>query len=341
MLRGRPASDGCRAPVTTDDGGAIAPVVDGPVADHPGAVPALTRLGAAIALARHFPYTEYLAVFAPLLAWFYSEDLFHTLAGLAYLLPCILNTTAGFIYNNLMDRRDPFEKPNPFVHGTVTVAYGVKLLVICLALELLSFVALYRSPWAYACFAVYLFLSLAYSGLGLRFKERASGPLVAGFVVWVGGALVLCVELRAQGWMYLLLAGAWLIGVAREIFHMLLDYKADLSSGFATFAVRAGPVAAHRALRAAIFGGAGLLVASLAAFSGWSPAGQAPWWAAATVLVALGLAFLPVADHREPLRRSPFLAFRLFYFVFAAYILALDPLATGLVVWAFVTSKRS
>lgn len=310
--------------------------------DGPAAAP--LTWGVVRKLTRHFPYTEMLAVFMPVLAVAWAQGRARPPHGLAQLAPFLFAFAAGFIYNDLTDRRDPSYKRNPLLHGEVAERTVRSLLGVALALSCIGFLALYRSVSALALAAVYLCLCLAYSGLRLRFKETWLGPPVASVIIWTGGPLILALELGVCQWpVAVFLLGAWLIYAGREIHHMVSDYLCDLASGYRTFAVRLGVPRARRVENGLVLAGLLLLMVATALLLGGGPRSLA-WhgWGVAGVLLLAGvwqLAGNP-ADNRRETREGFWLA-RLAFVLLAVFVLRLDTAAAILAIWAFCTSHRS
>lgn len=300
------------------------------------------RPGGLRRLLRHFPFTGFQVVFLPLFAHLVVSGRLTRGLAVAQVVPFVLATTAGYIYNNLTDLRDPPHKPNPVADGTLVPAVARRLLGAVLAAAVASFALLYRRPEAWLAFGAYLGLTLAYSGLGVRFKETWLGPFLGAAVLWVGGPAILAIETRATsgpvGWM---LASACLTFSARELCHTLTDLADDRASGYRTFAVRAGADVTRRLE-------IGLLAAGLAAWS-WSAGAMLPASAPAlqrAVVPALGCAALLVAAlARRPGRAAtvaldaPYPIVKLAWISGALLILDLDPATTGLLLWLFLTSK--
>lgn len=294
-------------------------------------------------LLRHFPYTEMLALFLPIYALLYVHGRIVSPVALLLMVPFVFAYAAGFVYNNITDiKDDPYIKTNPLVRGEVSQAYARAILSVCIAFSILSFLVLYNTNMARLVYFGYLFFCLAYSGCGVRFKERLAGPLIAAFVIWIGGPLILLTEFKSFDAVTIgLILGSWLVFIGREILHTITDYEADMRSGYRTFAIRAGLCTSSWTQNLSFIAGAMILASSLYIyFNGW------PTNAMGVLLFAvLGLAVMVhlVACLNSQLldQRTAYLLIRLFYVMYTAVILQLSPLLVLMFAWIFLTSKRS
>ena len=294
-------------------------------------------------LLRHFPYTEMLALFLPIYAYLYVQGRIKSPFTLLLMLPFIFADAAGFVYNNITDiKDDPYMKANPLVRGEIGLARARIVLGISLALSTISFLLLYKTDVARFVYFAYLFLCLAYSGLGIRFKETLAGPLVAAFIIWVGGPFILLTEFNNFDPVTIgLVVGSWLVFVGREILHTISDYESDMHSGYCTFAVRVGLRLSGWLQNIAFIAGAMLLTASLYAyFGGWSINATS---VLLFTIVGLAVVVLVVANlSNRPLDpRAAYFLIRVFYIAYTGVILQFPPLIVLMFVWAFCTSKRS
>lgn len=293
-------------------------------------------------LLRHFPFTGFQVVFLPLFAHLIAGGRMTRGLAVAHVVPFVLATTAGYVYNNLMDRRDPAGKGNPVADGTIAPAEARGLLAVFIVAAVASFALLFRRPEAWIAFGAYLVLMLAYSGLGVRFKETWLGPFLGAAVLWVGGPAILAIEAGlTSGPVVWMLASACLTFGARELCHTLTDLADDRTSGYRTFAVRAGAAATGR-LEIALLA-AGLLAWAGSAAALLPPSAPAP---SRAVVPALGGAALLVAGlARRPGRAgpvaldAPYPIVKLAWISGALLILGLDPATTGLLLWLYLTSK--
>jgi 4-hydroxybenzoate polyprenyltransferase len=294
-------------------------------------------------LLRHFPYTEMLSLFLPLYAYLYVNGYIVSANALLLMIPFIFAYAAGFIYNNITDTKDdPYIKPNPLVKGEISLAQAQIVLGVSLALSIASFLLLYKTNIAWLVYFAYLFLGLAYSGLGVRFKEMMIGPLVAAFIIWIGGPLILLTEFNSFDPVTLgLVLGSWLVFISREILHTIIDYEADLRSGYRTFTVRVGLRTSIWVQNITFITGAMFLTGSLYAyFGGWPISAMSIFL---FTMVGLAVVVLAVANLSNRLLdpRAAYFLIRVFYIAYAGVILQLSPLIVLMFVWAFCTSKRS
>lgn len=75
----------------------------------------------------------------------------------------------------------------------------------------------------------------------MRFKEKLVGPVVASIVLWAGGPFILIVEYNFLNSVTILLIAAFtLFYTANELNHQIRDYKEDLETETKTFTVRVG-----------------------------------------------------------------------------------------------------
>jgi 4-hydroxybenzoate polyprenyltransferase len=263
--------------------------------------------------------------------------------GLFLLLPFVLGHAAGFAYNNLKDLDDPGFRQNPVGSGEISPNRARWLVGGLLLASMLAFALLFVRWTAWLAYGAYIFLGLAYSGLGLRLKESLSGPFVASYALYSAPALAIALEV-APGWdaaLSGLMAAIYLIYLGREIFHTYIDRENDLQAGYRTFAVRLSRPAQLAALALASLAGAACLLASLFAFEAGWPSGLL---GLALVLCTLGAAMLQTLYSLRGAPYHPSTAFKLFRLCFAlygVYLLDLAPLAAALFVWAFLINRRS
>jgi 4-hydroxybenzoate polyprenyltransferase len=294
-------------------------------------------------LMRHFPYTEMLALFLPIYAYLYAHGRIVSPVAILFMIPFIFADAAGFVYNNMTDTKDdPYRKANPLVRGEISLAQARIVLCVSLALSIISFLLLYKEALAQLVYFVYLFLCLAYSGCGVRLKETLVSPLVAAFIVWVGGPLILLTEFNNFDTVTIgLVLGSWLVFISREVLHTISDCESDMHSGYRTFAVRVGLRISGWIQNMAFIAGAVVLIGSLYHyFGGWPISAMS-----VLLFIILGLAVavqLAASLSYQLLDpRAPYLLLRVFYVMYAAVILQLAPLIVLMFVWVFCTSKRS
>lgn len=283
-----------------------------------------------------------LAPFLPLYAYLWIQGYINSPSALLMMSPFVFADAAGFVFNNITDIEDPYFKENPIVRGEIAWGQARIVLVVCLAISTLLFLLLYTTPVVFMIYFPYLFLCLAYSGLGLRFKETLLGPVVASFIVWVGGPLILTTEFMAfDGFTIGLLVGSLLVYIGRELHHMITDYENDLRSGYRTFAVQLGVQASSLLEAAAFVSGSVVLMISVLSFLGSWPRN----WISFLLIAILSLAtIIQVVCNLMGMAtdsRSPYLLVRVFYVLCSAVILKVAPLIALFFLWIFLTSKRS
>ena len=293
---------------------------------------------------RHFPYTEMLAVFMPIYAFAYNAKGFRVPQVLLLLVPFIFAFAAGFTYNDIADTADdPYVKTNPLVRQQITRRQAQIALVASLIISFASFYLQYRDIVARIVFPIYIFLCLAYSGLGIRFKETYFGPAVASFIIWTGGPLILAIEFDMLSWeLWGFVSGVWLIYTAREIHHMVGDYNCDRESGYRTFAVRLGVLRARYTENVLFVAGGSMLVIS--ALGLMRPVSPPSWGILGLFAILILAACLHVFGNPPSIARETrggYWLVRLFFVALATASLQLDPAVAVLVLWAFVISHRS
>jgi len=295
-------------------------------------------------LLRHFPYTEMLALFLPIYAYLYVKGYIALVRALLLMIPFIFAYSAGFVYNNITDTKDdPYLKTNPLVRGEVNQAHAWSVLYIAVAFSILSFLILYKSNIAQVVYFVYLFLCLAYSGCGVRFKETLLAPLIASFIVWVGGPVILLIEYKSLDKVTAaLVLGSWLVFIGREVLHSITDYDTDIHSGYRTFAVRVGLHISSWIQNVSFVGGTLVLISSVCAYAGgWPPTSGAGLFLSIILGIAMTAQFAGSFSYQLIDPRASYLLIRVFYVTYAAVILQLAPLIVLMFVWVFCTSKRS
>jgi 4-hydroxybenzoate polyprenyltransferase len=294
-------------------------------------------------LFRHFPYLTISAQYFPLFAYLYARGEIDSPAALLMLAPFVFSSAAGFAYNNLADRRDPPFKLNPIADGRLTASQARALILFCIASSFGAFALLYRSPWAWLVYLLYIFLGFAYSGLGLRLKETLAGPFIAAFVIWTAGPLILALEYNQLGdeTIASLLGAIYLIYVGREVYHTLIDYENDLRAGYRTFAVRTGSITRRTMLFLAVSAGALCLLWSLYTVLDGAAPNTLALLLAAMIILAAGLEALYCLRHEGFHPATAFFLLRTAFILYAALILNLPALVTALLLWAFLIDRRN
>ena len=300
-----------------------------------------TFIRGVVKLMRHFPYTELLVVFFPFYAYLITLGYITSPFALLLMVPFILTNAVGFIYNNIADVNDPSAK-NPIVAGDITLRQAQAVFILFFAASIVSFVLQYTSLTAWAIFFVYYFFGLAYSGLGLRFKESLVGPIVASFIIWVGGPLVLTTEFNVFNAVTVgLLLGTFFVYIGRETYHTMIDYYNDLKSKNQTLAVTLGLKGAYAVKDITFLLGSSLFLFSIYSyFQGW-PSDFISILLVLLVIVSAALVIAYDLGVRFYDPRNPWLLTKLFYIWYAAVILKFDALIALLFIWVFLTSKRS
>lgn len=295
-------------------------------------------------LFRHFPYTEMLATFMPIYAALWSAEKINSFGAFAEMVPFVGAFASGFIYNDIQDSLDPHYKNNPIVEGMLSKNVALRWLLLSLTFTTISFIALFRSTFARISFFIYLVLCLAYSGLGVRLKERQVGPFIASLIIWVGGPSILAIEYRlADIRIILFIVGIFLIYVAREIHHMVSDYLCDRESGYQTLAVRFGIPRSRIVEHNMFLAGIGLL-----GFAIWPnkarPLLPGTWLILPMFAILLAAVVIQILDNPKANTKETRFAYwliRLWIIAFAVALLPLPPVCAAFILWAFVTSGRS
>ena len=300
-----------------------------------------TAIGGVLKLMRHFPYTELLVVFFPFYAYLIAIGYVTSPFALFLMVPFVLTNAVGFIYNNIVDLNDPSAK-NPIVAGDITLRRARVVFIVFFAVSIASFLLQYTSRDAWAVFFVYYFFGLAYSGLGLRFKESLIGPIVASFVIWVGGPLVLATEFNVFDAVTVgLLLGTFFVYIGRETYHTIIDYYNDLESKNRTLAVTLGLKRAYAVKNGTFLLGSALFLFSIYSyFQGW-PSDSISILLVLLVIFSATLIIAYDLGVRFYDARNPWLLTKLFYIWYASVLLKLDALIALLFIWVFLTSKRS
>jgi 4-hydroxybenzoate polyprenyltransferase len=190
---------------------------------------------------RSFPYSEYLFVFLPLFAYFFSIKLISDPWTLTLIIPFILAIASGFLFNTICDSQFDSAQKNPITAGLISIKNAHFLLYFFLTSSLIVFIFLYKSILCTFLFLCYIFLWFAYSGLQIRFKENILGPIVASIVLWVGGPAIFVIS---QGYIDAvvinLLLSYFFFYIGNELNHQIGDYHEDKEANVNTFTVRLG-----------------------------------------------------------------------------------------------------
>ncbi len=293
-------------------------------------------------LTRHFPYTEMLAVFLPFYAYLWSNNHNNSFSALLMMLPFIFAYAAGFAFNNILDTKDPQFKENPIVRGELTLEQAKIITYVLLITSILLFLCLFSHAISFVIYFPYLFLCLAYSGLGLRLKESFIGPLIASFIIWVGGPLILTAEFHAFDKFTIgFLVGSLLVYTGRELHHMVRDYQNDIRSGYQTLVVRLGVKISAVLETVSFIAGAVFLALSIRPFLGIWPDNWVSYLSLLTLIAATVFQFACRISGPKVDSKPAYLLIRVFYVLSAAVVLQVNPLVTIFFLWIFFTSKRS
>lgn len=315
---------------------------------------------------RVFPYSEYLLTFLPFYAYLYQRGIIESVWTLLLMIPFILANAGGFIYNTICDASSDSPKKNPIAAGLITKKdlYNVLYAVLCTTIIL--FIILYNSGLAILCFIAYILLWLSYSGLQIRFKESLLGPMVASIVLWVGGPFILLINYKyIDAAMFYLLASFFLIYTSNELNHQIGGYIEDRDAGTKTFTVRVGMTVSILlriillALGCMFFVLSAMYVLNLTIL-----ASIASYLILLLVLFAFDIASYPyflvdsiksLFNKKQPLypsilltkkdmgifHYSPFSIFKVFIVLYTCMIMNFSIWVTVMLLWVFVTSKRT
>lgn len=193
-------------------------------------------------LRRFFPYPHYFVITLPFLALLISFGILPiTISSLYYLVPCVITLMAMFAYNEISDIDIDPPKKNMISSGKLLKTDAIVFTVLSVLVALISAVAIYKSPLAILAFCSFVFFSMTYSGLRIRFKTTLAGPVVASYILWVAPALILLTEFSFWNPVSIsLLCGIFLVFTAHELHHQIDDYLSDKEMNVKTLAVRIG-----------------------------------------------------------------------------------------------------
>lgn len=294
-------------------------------------------------LFRHFPYTELMATFIPVFAYGIYAGKITSLNAIFGMLPFVFADATGFVYNDIVDTKDPAQKKNPIQSGAISQKQAIIVLLGCAVLTLTTFFVFYHTFSAIIIFLIYYWLCFAYSGIKVRFKEQLIGPFVAAFIIWIGGPLVLATEIDILvPPVIAYLFGGWFVYVGREIYHTWLDYEDDLRSGYRTFSVRLSLSQQMIIKAGCTLAGVLLLAYSFLKVSNRvTPNGVGLVAIGTLILGLIAEIYFCLGSPFKNYPAIPYLLFRLFFVILAGFFLNISPLVTLLLAWVFVTSKRS
>ncbi|MDD1774509.1 MAG: UbiA family prenyltransferase [Methanobacterium sp.] len=190
--------------------------------------------------ARMFPYLNNLIMVFPFYMILFVNGYINSAYSLLLVLPFIGAITAGFMYNTICDAPFDPKSKNPITRGDITEKTTRKGIILSIIVSLLLFVLFYKSYQAFILFSLYIFLWFAYSGFKIRFKETFLGPFIASFMGFLI-PFILLVNFNFFNYpSILLLISYFLIYLAHEIKHTVVDYDEDKVNNIKTFAVIVG-----------------------------------------------------------------------------------------------------
>jgi 4-hydroxybenzoate polyprenyltransferase len=292
---------------------------------------------------RAFPYERYLLTLFPVFALLLASSKIRASEIVLVLLAFAFVFAAGFIYNAVCDaEKDPKAK-NPISRGDLSTKGAIRALVLSLFVATILFIWASQSILAIFSFVVYLYLCLAYSGLGVRLKESVLGPFAASFVLWSGPPLVVLVSFGnlniSAG---LLVLGLFSVYASREIEHTLIDHDLDVTYDNQTFAVVLGPeLASIVAYTALTFGSVFLLA------SAYFPP---PSFSTAILLLFALLFIISIVStalhtsrrnydfHAGALTAAPYVVTAMFIITFGLMVLRLPLMLVFFALWFYVVS---
>jgi 4-hydroxybenzoate polyprenyltransferase len=190
--------------------------------------------------ARKFPYLNNLIMVFPFYMILFVNGFINSAYSLLLILPFIGIISAGFMYNTICDAPfDPKHK-NPITRGDITEKTTRKGILFSIIISLLLFILFYKSYLAFILFLFYIFLWFAYSGFKIRFKETFLGPFVASLMSFLIPFIILVNFNFFNYPSILLLISYFMIYLAHEIKHTVVDYDEDKVNDIKTFAVIVG-----------------------------------------------------------------------------------------------------
>jgi 4-hydroxybenzoate polyprenyltransferase len=190
--------------------------------------------------ARMFPFLNNLIMVFPFYMILFVNGYINSAYSLLLVLPFIGAISAGFMYNTICDAPfDPKHK-NPITRGDINEKTVRKGIIVSIIVSILLFVLFYKSYQAFILFLFYIFLWFAYSGFKIRFKETFLGPFIASLMGFLIPSILLINFNFFNYPSILLLISYFLIYLAHEIKHTVVDYDEDKVNDIKTFAVIVG-----------------------------------------------------------------------------------------------------
>jgi 4-hydroxybenzoate polyprenyltransferase len=207
----------------------------------PGKIDRISNIGLLI-YRRFFPYQHYFIVTFPFFALLIKEHLLiESWWSISYLLPFFFSLIAMFVYNELCDSKTDDVSNNVITRGEVTRKDAKIVIIFSTISSTITALFIFRSLATIAILCIYIFNSLAYSGLKIRFKTTLLGPFSASFILWTGPALILLADFSLWTMTSIgLLLGTFLVFSAHETHHQLYDYSKDEHANVKTLTVRMG-----------------------------------------------------------------------------------------------------
>lgn len=190
---------------------------------------------------RMFPYLNQLIFVFPFYAILVVNGLVDSVYSLLLVLPFMGIMAAGFIYNTICDAPFDPKYKNPITRGDISKKTTMIWMLISIIISIILFILFYKSYVAFIIFLFYILLWLAYSGFKIRFEESVLGPFIASFIGYLAAPFILLVEFNYFNYpSSFLLLGLYIIYLAHEIKHTIVDYDEDQINNCKTFAVLIG-----------------------------------------------------------------------------------------------------
>ncbi|MBE3136319.1 MAG: UbiA prenyltransferase family protein [Thermoplasmata archaeon] len=295
--------------------------------------------------ARVFPYGMFLITLFPFSAVLIKHDYVDSLWSLLRILPFVLAMAAGFTYNTVCDAKtDPKDK-NPISRGELLEGTAKKAVIVYSVAAVVLVEVIYQSWIVLGLFLVYQMLWLAYSGLGIRFKESIFATVVASFVLWTGPPMILLSAFEYYtDTLVLLLSGLFAVYVGHEIKHTVIEHDMDQQFGLKTFAVILGKKRSTMIEYATLLFGYVLILVSLSYSEEANDEYTIVFFSA---LFAFSLATTVLYGHRigyGPRKDSifvtlPYTSTKIFIIAFGLIVLNFSALLIFFVVWLFLLRR--
>ena len=193
-------------------------------------------------ITRFAVYDQYLVFYLPSLIILFNNGLVDLASTLLLLAPFLTTMIAGFTYNTIMDAdMDPPEQ-NPITRHAISLSATYKLILLPSTFASVAlFLLMYGKIVPFTLAFLYLLAWFMYSGLKVRFKATYLQPIVASFVLWTAGPMLLLLEFEQLNMSTVfLVAGIFCVGFSREVSHAIHDYPIDHAQSCKTLVVRLG-----------------------------------------------------------------------------------------------------